>query len=193
MSTLSIYTESGERSRCLSDFSCIASTLSDLGIRFERWPIVEDLDLDADADTLLYAYRHPVDLLSRRYNFRLIDLVDSSSQPGDQALRDAHIHSDFEILFFLDGDGLFYFHVDEKVYMVMCEKGDLISLPSGTVHWFDMGNNPRFKCIRFYTDENGLNCEATGSAIANRFPSYEEFKQSLELIQPAPCGMAAMG
>jgi len=177
MSILSIFSEAGKQLQCRQDFTCIASTLSDLGIRFERWPISTELAMDADADSILHAYRHPVDLLSRRYQFQLIDVVDSGSQTMAQALHHEHMHCDFEILFFVEGDGLFYFHVDKKVYLVMCEKGDLISLPAGTVHWFDMGNNPDFKCIRFFTDDQGLQSHITGSDIAARFPSYEQFKQ----------------
>ena len=187
MSILSVFSESGEHTHSLKDFACIASTLSDLGIRFERWPLSQELEFDADVETILHAYRHQVDLLSRRYSFKLIDVVDSSSHPADQELHQEHMHCDFEILFFVDGDGLFYFHVDHKVYLVMCEKGDLISLPAGAVHWFDMGNNPHFKCIRFFTDGDGLQSETTGSNIASRFPSYEEFKQSLEFNRFSSC------
>lgn len=186
MSILSIFSEAGRQLQCLKDFTCIASTLSDLGIRFERWPVIQELDMDVDAEAVLHAYRHPVDLLSRRYQFRLIDVVDSNSQTMEQALHHEHMHCDFEILFFVDGDGLFYFHVDKKVYLVMCEKGDLISLPAGTVHWFDMGNNPAFRCIRFFTDDQGLQSHVTGSDIATRFPSYDEFKQ-----QPLMAGSPA--
>ena len=181
MSTLSIFSESGEPIHVLKDFACIASTLSDLGIRFERWPVSNELEADADAESILYAYRHAVDLLSRRHDFKVIDVVDADSLPADQALHDEHVHCDFEILFFADGDGLFYFHVDQKVYLVMCEKGDLISLPPRIEHWLDMGGNPSFRCIRFFTHHEGLQSHGTDSNIASRFPSYEQLKQRLEL------------
>ncbi|MCI0668721.1 MAG: cupin, partial [Methylococcaceae bacterium] len=81
---------------------------------------------------------------------------------------------DFEIRFFVDGKGLFYLHIAGKVYLVLCEKGDLISVPANTTHWFDMGTNPDFKCIRFFTTENGWEAEFTGSGIARRFPSFDD-------------------
>ena len=63
--------------------------------------------------------------------------------------------TDFELRFFVDGRGLFYLHLGDKVYCVLCEQGDLISVPANTTHWFDMGANPRFKCIRFFTTPDG--------------------------------------
>ena len=41
--------------------------------------------------------------------------------------------------FFVAGSGLFTLHVGDRVYEVLCEQGDLIGVPDGTPHWFDMG------------------------------------------------------
>jgi 1,2-dihydroxy-3-keto-5-methylthiopentene dioxygenase len=84
-----------------------------------------------------------------------------------------HTHADFEVRFFVDGSGLFYLHVGDRVYMVLCERGDLISVPADTTHWFDMGSNPSFKCIRFFTTPDGWVGSFTGSGIAGRFPDYD--------------------
>jgi len=90
-----------------------------------------------------------------------------------------HTHSDFEVRFFVGGRGLFYLHLGDKVYMVLCEKGDLISVPANTTHWFDMGENPAFKCIRFFTTADGWEGHFTGSDIAGRFPSFDEVAAEL--------------
>jgi len=79
---------------------------------------------------------------------------------GDIVLRDyeilaEHTHSDFEVRFFVDGNGLFYLHVADRVYAILCEKGDLISVPEHSTHWFDMGAKPDFKCIRFFVIPDG--------------------------------------
>ena len=86
---------------------------------------------------------------------------------------DEHFHKEDEVRFFVDGSGLFTLHVDGKVYEVLCKKGDLISVPDGTTHWFDMGPEPRFVAIRFFTDPEGWVGHFTGSDIATRFPRYE--------------------
>jgi 1,2-dihydroxy-3-keto-5-methylthiopentene dioxygenase len=85
-----------------------------------------------------------------------------------------HTHADFEVRFFVGGRGLFYLHVGGKVYLVLCEQGDLISVPANTTHWFDMGEYPDFKCIRFFTTPDGWEGNFTGSDIATRFPSFDD-------------------
>jgi len=73
----------------------------------------------------------------------------------------------------VDGQGQFYIHQNDKVYSVLCEQGDLISVPANTPHWFDMGPNPSFKCIRLFTTPEGWVANFTGSRIAQRFPRLE--------------------
>lgn len=75
--------------------------------------------------------------------------------------------------FFVDGHGLFYLHLGDEVYTVLCEKGDLISVPVGTAHWFDMRPNPRFRAVRLFTNPEGWLANFTGSDIAKRFPALE--------------------
>ena len=94
-----------------------------------------------------------------------------------QKFLDEHTHADFEVRFFVKGSGLFYLHVQDKVYGVLCEQGDLISVPAGVAHWFDMGANPDFKCIRFFVIPEGWVGEPTGSSIAESFADYDRFVQ----------------
>ena len=90
-----------------------------------------------------------------------------------------HTHADFEVRFVVDGSGLFYLHLGDRVMLVLCEKGDLISVPANTTHWFDMGENPDFKCIRLFTTEDGWVGDFTGSDIATRFPDMDTFVAGL--------------
>jgi 1,2-dihydroxy-3-keto-5-methylthiopentene dioxygenase len=92
---------------------------------------------------------------------------------------DEHTHDDFEVRFFVDGRGLFYLHAGGKVYCMLCEKGDLISVPANTTHWFDMGAAPSFKCIRLFTTPDGWVGNFTGSDISRRFPDFDEFTAAL--------------
>jgi 1,2-dihydroxy-3-keto-5-methylthiopentene dioxygenase len=54
------------------------------------------------------------------------------------------------VCFFVAGSDLFSLHVNGKVYGIRCEQGDLIGVPDGTRHWFDMGQAPSFIAIRFF-------------------------------------------
>ena len=75
---------------------------------------------------------------------------------------------------FVAGRGLFNLHIGDYVYALLCEKGDLIVVPAGTAHWFDMGEAPRFVTIRLFNRPEGLDAEFTGNDIARRFPQLEE-------------------
>ena len=80
-----------------------------------------------------------------------------------------------EVRFFVDGRGLFFLHPDENVYAVLCEKGDLLSVPAGVKHWFDTGAEPHLKVIRLFTTPEGWVAQYTGDAIADGLPKMEQF------------------
>jgi 1,2-dihydroxy-3-keto-5-methylthiopentene dioxygenase len=163
-----------------TDFDTIVASLAEIGVEFEHWRADRALSDAADQEAVLSAYRDSIDRLNARYGFRSIDVVSlTPSHPDADQLRSKflaeHTHADFEVRFFVDGDGLFYLHVGDRVYMVLCGRGDLISVPANTTHWFDMGSRPFFKCIRFFTTPDGWVGEFTGSDIATRFPDYDTF------------------
>ena len=74
----------------------------------------------------------------------------------------------------MQGRGRFYFNVAEHVYMLTAAAGDLISVPPGTAHWFDMGAQPSFTAIRLFTTPEGWVANFTGSDIATRFPLLQD-------------------
>ena len=106
---------------------------------------------------------------------RSVDVLSMQpDHPQKEALRqkflDEHTHSEDEVRFFVEGQGLFCIHKGGRVFLVLCEKGDLISVPEGTPHWFDMGPQPRFTAIRLFTNKEGWVAHMTGDDIASRFP-----------------------
>ena len=68
---------------------------------------------------------------------------------------DEHRHGEDEVRFFVAGRGLFVLHIEEHVYAVLCERNDLISVPAGTRHWFDMGEHPHFVAVRLFNNPEG--------------------------------------
>jgi len=185
VTALTIQTAEGQPLQTLTDHQAIAAILGELGVQFERWQAGQPLPEDADQQEVLAAYREDVDKLNARYGFQSVDVVAlGPDHPQKSEMRQKflaeHTHGDFEVRFFVDGSGLFYLHVGDKVYMVLCEKGDLISVPANTTHWFDMGENPRFKCIRFFTTADGWVGNFTGSDIATRFPDFDSYVGSLQ-------------
>ena len=180
MSLLAIYAESAEGlPEVVKDHAAIAAQLNNIGVQFEQWQADQPLADDADHPTVMAAYQKAIDRLNTQYGFQSVDVVSLRPDNPDKAdfrqkFLAEHTHADFEVRFFVEGSGLFYLHIGDKVYLVLCEKGDLISVPANTTHWFDMGVNPNFKCIRLFTTEEGWVGEFTGSDIASRFPDYDQ-------------------
>lgn len=185
MSTLKTYSDDGVHAeQAVTDHQDITERLGTLGVRFERWKAHLPLASDASPEIVINAYKDSIDRLTDEFGFKSVDVVNiGPDHPERDSLRrkflDEHVHSDFEVRFFVDGSGLFYLHVGDKVHCVFCERGDLISVPAGTPHWFDMGEHPDFKCIRLFTTPDGWVAEFTGSDIAKRFPTFDDFAADL--------------
>jgi len=181
MSLLTVYADTSlDTADTCHDRHSISEQLGAIGVRFEHWGTPAELAADADQESVLDAYRAEIETLNRQYGFQSIDVVSlTPDNPKKEELRHKflaeHTHADFEVRFFVDGSGLFYLHANNKVYCVLCERGDLISVPENTTHWFDMGSEPFFKCIRFFVVPDGWTGEFTGSDIATHFPDYDTF------------------
>ena len=177
MSQLTIYSESDGNNPILAteDVDVIKSELGAAGIRLERWQADHDLTDDADNDTIIAAYQPEIDRLIAERGYQTYDVISMNpDHPEKGALRrkfqDEHTHSEDEVRFFVRGQGLFTIHANGRVYSMLCEKDDLISLPANTRHWFDMGPNPAFTAIRLFNNPEGWAANFTGDDIASRFP-----------------------
>lgn len=184
MSTLSIFAADAPEQplEVLTEGEAIRSRLKGQGVRFERWP-TRELPEDADQETILAAYRDEVERLKREDGFQAADVISlNPDHPQKDELRgkflDEHRHSEDEVRFFVRGQGLFYLHLDDRVYALLCCRNDLISVPAGTRHWFDMGPAPAFTCIRLFTNPEGWVAQFTGDGIASRFPRYESLVEA---------------
>ncbi len=163
-----LVTEEGER---------IASELAAIGVTFERWQAAHPVEPGASQEEVLAAYRTDVDRLVAERGFTSVDVISiAPDHPDRDEIRrkflDEHYHREDEVRFFVAGSGLFTLHVDGKVYEVECVKDDLIAVPDGTTHWFDMGAKPNFVAIRFFQQPDGWIGYFTGTDIAQRFPRY---------------------
>jgi 1,2-dihydroxy-3-keto-5-methylthiopentene dioxygenase len=189
MSVLTIYPDSYSKNHPVqakryTDFADIKRELATIDVKFERWTANRQLTADDDQATIIAAYQEPIAKLKQLYGFQSVDVINlNPDHPQKAEFRQKflaeHTHDDFEVRFFIDGYGLFYLHVGNKVYAALCEKGDLISVPGHTTHWFDMGENPSFKVIRLFTTPEGWVAKFTGSDIATRLPNFDEFMAEL--------------
>ncbi len=180
MSQLTVYAESDGKNPLLAteDVDEIRTELGTAGIRLERWKADRDLADDAENETIIAAYQAEIDRLVAERGFQTYDVVSMNpDHPEKETFRkkflSEHTHSEDEVRFFVRGQGLFIIHANDKVYSVLCEKDDLISVPANTRHWFDMGPNPTFTAIRLFNDPEGWVGNFTGDDIASRFPLLE--------------------
>lgn len=156
----------------------IARELAAVGVRFEQWQATQPVAPGASQDEVIAAYRGDIDRLMREEGYRTVDVVSlTPDHPERAAFRQKflseHTHAEDEVRFFVAGSGQFTLHIGDKVYDVLCEKGDLIGVPDGTRHWFDMSESPYFVAIRLFNNPAGWVAEFTGDAIAERFPRMQ--------------------
>lgn len=156
----------------------MATILAEIGVRFEQWEASADVAPGASQEEIIAAYKTDIDRLIAEQGYQTVDVVSlTADNPNKEQFRqkflNEHIHSEDEVRFFVGGSGLFTMHTSGRIFEVLCEKGDLISVPANTKHWFDMGPNPNFACIRLFNDPAGWVANFTGSDIAEKFSRLE--------------------
>ena len=157
------------------DHPAITRELAKVGVRFEQWEASQPVAPGASQDEVIAAYQGDIDRLMREEGYQTVDVISlKPDHPERAALRQKvlseHTHSEDEVRFFVAGAGQFTLHIQGKIYDVLCEQGDLIGVPDGTRHWFDMSEAPYFVAIRLFTNKEGWVANFTGSDIAERFP-----------------------
>lgn len=159
----------------LHDHTAIGHALGNIGVRFEQWEAAQPIEPGAPPDVVIAAYRGDIDRLMADKGYQAVDVISLAPDHPDrvtlrQKFLSEHTHSEDEVRFFVAGSGQFTLHVDGKVYDILCEKGDLIGVPDGTAHWFDMSESPYFVAIRLFTNKDGWVANFTGNDIAGQFP-----------------------
>jgi 1,2-dihydroxy-3-keto-5-methylthiopentene dioxygenase len=179
MSRLTIYPDDSASHALLDtrDGEQIAAALLPIGVRFERWSASRQLPADVNDAAVMEAYRGDIDRLKTECGYQSVDVLRClPDNPNREQLRrkflDEHTHDEDEVRFFVEGAGVFYLRAAGKVHMTLCERGDLIGVPAGTRHWFDMGPAPHFTAIRLFTTPAGWVAKFTGEPIARSFPSF---------------------
>lgn len=165
------------------DAERITAELKQLGVRFDRWDVVEDLPAEASQEQVLAAYGARIGQVVASQGYQLVDAMrmtpsDDPAWAADAATArrkflDEHTHDDDEDRFFARGSGVFYLHVGARVYAVLCEAGDLLSVPANTTHWFDMGTRPDYVAVRFFHDDDGWVGNFTGATLSGDFPDFD--------------------
>lgn len=153
----------------------IAANLATHGIDYERWTPSQPVSDDAPPEEILNAYSREIDALKTRGGYVTADVVDvSPATPGLDAMvskfNREHWHDEDEVRFIIAGHGLFHIHVETgDVLSIEVEAGDLIRIPRGTLHWFNLCADRRIRAIRLFQDMAGWTPYYTESRINENF------------------------
>jgi 1,2-dihydroxy-3-keto-5-methylthiopentene dioxygenase len=149
----------------------VAAFLATAGIVYERWEPSHPVAPDAAADDVLAAYAAEIERLKKEGGYVTADVIDvRPDTPGLDAMlakfNREHWHDEDEVRFILQGRGLFHVRPKEgPVFAIEVGAGDLIRVPSGTWHWFDLCSDRRIRAIRLFQDASGWTPRYTDSGV----------------------------
>lgn len=160
--------------KVLTHFDDIVSTLAEHAVRFARWQPAPIEKGASDAD-MIAAYQPQIDALG----YAAVDVLRAAGESAQNAqlrarLLDERRYSEDAVHFFIAGQGQFSLHLGDYVYAVRCEKNDLLVIPAGVPHWFDIGENPHFVTLRLFNTAKGCEPQLTGDTIADGFPGLDD-------------------
>jgi 1,2-dihydroxy-3-keto-5-methylthiopentene dioxygenase len=139
------------------------------GIHYEYWEVTSlpedirtryDLDKATQEADILRHFRPELDRLSAERGYRARDLIILS--PATENLETMlvnfvreHHHTEDEVRFIVDGEGIFTVQRDGQWYDILVRAGDVIAVPAGTRHWFTLTDLRHVKAVRLFTDPAG--------------------------------------
>jgi 1,2-dihydroxy-3-keto-5-methylthiopentene dioxygenase len=164
-----------DEQRSLREHHEVRDYLAGIGIEYERWETPADLPPDASAEQVLSAYAPPIDELKRRGGYVTADVIDvNADTPGLDAMlakfNIEHTHDEDEVRYILAGSGLFHIHPAQgPVVAIEVEAGDLLRVPRGTRHWFDLCGDRCIRAIRLFQDKSGWTPHYTDSGLDRKY------------------------
>ena len=173
-----------DENREITDADEIRSFLAPFGIWYEKWDVAGRIGPDATNEEILSAYAPEIERLKKAGNFVTADVINvSPATPGLDGMlakfSKEHTHSEDEVRFTVKGSGVFHIHPPGgPVFGVQVEAGDLINVPAGTQHWFDLCTDKTIRCIRLFQDASGWTPQYIEQSIHERYtplclgPSY---------------------
>jgi len=171
MATLNIPDEK----KTLSEFEEVRAQLGTMGIDYQRWKPAHEVAAGGSAAEILAAYAPEIERLKAQGGYVTADVIDVTPQtPGLEAMlnrfNSEHWHDEDEVRFIIEGRGIFHIHLrskngDGKVVSITVEAGDLLRVPRGTWHWFDLCEERRIRAIRLFQDTSGWTPHYTESGV----------------------------
>ena len=148
----------------------IATFLGRYGIWYRRFDNLDQIGEDATDEEILAAFDEPISELMQSGEYQTADVIDvKPTTPGIDGMlakfASEHWHSEDEVRFIVRGRGIFHIHPqnDDPVFRIQVAEGDMINVPKGTWHWFDLCDEKRIRAIRLFQDKSGWTPHYTDS------------------------------
>jgi 1,2-dihydroxy-3-keto-5-methylthiopentene dioxygenase len=160
-----------DEDRTITDERAITDYLGSLGIDYEKWQPAHEVAPGAPSEEILAAYSDEIESLKRRGGYVTADVIDVNPlTPGLEAMlakfNREHWHDEDEVRFIIRGRGLFHIHPKAgPVVGIEVQAGDLIRVPRGTLHWFNLCESREIRAIRLFQDPAGWTPNYTESGI----------------------------
>lgn len=175
-----------DQRRTITDVEAIRAFLAPYGIWYENWPVAGRVGPRATNDEILAAYEPEIARLKKQGGYVTADVINvTPDTPNlDQMLdkfNKEHTHSEDEVRFTVHGSGVFHIHPDGgPVFSITVESGDLVNVPRGTRHWFNLCSDRTIRCIRLFEDMSGWTPHYVAAGVHDMYapvcfgPSYLE-------------------
>jgi 1,2-dihydroxy-3-keto-5-methylthiopentene dioxygenase len=164
-----------EEGRTITEAADVSGFLAQHGIEYERIGAAPGLSATSTSDEILAAWAPKIDELKARGGYVVADVIDVKPEtPNLDAMlkrfSSEHWHDEDEVRLIVEGRGLFHIHPPGKpVFALEVEAGDLIRVPRGTHHWFDLCGDRRIRAIRLFQDMSGWTPHYTESGEDAKF------------------------
>jgi len=164
-----------EESRTITIDREIAAYLDSIGIAYQQWEPAHAVAANATSEAILEAYAGEIEKLKAQGGYVTADVIDvNPATPGLDAMlakfSREHWHDEDEVRFIIEGRGLFNIHPRSgPVLGIEVEPGDLICVPRGTWHWFNLCADRRIRAIRLFQDPAGWTPNYTESGVDARY------------------------
>lgn len=155
----------------LTNPSEITEYLATLGIDYERWENLKQVSADATDQEILDGYADEIETLKQKGGYVTADVINVvPTTPGLDAMLDKfnkeHWHDEDEVRFIVKGHGLFHIAPEGgDVVSIEMEAGDMIRVPRGTKHWFNLCGDRTVRAIRLFQDISGWTPHYTDSCV----------------------------
>ena len=155
----------------MTDSAEIESYLSGIGIDYAKWENLKQVSEDATDQEILDGYLDEIEELKQQGGYVTADVINIvPTTPGLDVMLNKfnkeHWHDEDEVRFIVKGHGLFHIAPEGgDVVSIEMEAGDMIRVPRGTKHWFNLCGDKTVRAIRLFQDVSGWTPQYTDSGV----------------------------